>query len=562
MSSYQPIRRRQVNALVRELQSSHQDFEWYPTTDEIVQAIKSDLRDFAMVRSGEDIKMSVLDCGAGDGRVLAELTEGPRYAIEKAQPLISVMTEHREVFVVGSDFHKQTLIDKKVGCIFSNPPYKEYEAWATKIIREGNAAVAYLVIPARWEQSTTIREALELRKALVSVIGEFTFEDADRQARAKVHVVKVNLYGFAERHYANASTRPRVDPFDVWFHEHFKVAVNASPLTEFDQKSEMRQGLEERVEADRELVKDEGLVNTLERLYHRDLEHLVKNYQSVCSLDPGLLQEMGVNVRDLKEGLRLKIESLKDVYWNHLLSNLDAITSRLTSASRQKMLNTITANTSVDFNAENAHGLVIWMIHNAHDYMDQQLIKTYERMVERANIQLYTSNQRVFRDDEWRYWRRPDDLERYKLDYRVVLERVGGMEGDQMLSETAREFLMDIATIAGNVGFDTKGLMDIKRLGWERGKALVFEYRTLDGELKTLMEVRAFLNGNLHIRFAPAFILRLNVEFGRLKGWVRNPQEAAREMDITVEEAEAGFAGQLRIVASDLSAVARIPVMP
>ena len=38
------------------------------------------------------------------------------------------------VVIIGSDFHEQTLIDKKVDLIFCNPPYSEFELWTKQII--------------------------------------------------------------------------------------------------------------------------------------------------------------------------------------------------------------------------------------------------------------------------------------------------------------------------------------------------------------------------------------------------------------------------------------------
>ena len=45
-----------------------------------------------------------------------------------------------------------------------------------------------------------------------------------------------------------------------------------------------------------------------------------------------------------------------------------------------------------------------------------------------------------------------------------------------------------------------------------------------------LFDVRAFKNRNLHLRLNQRFILALNVEHGRLKGWLNSPQEAATEL--------------------------------
>ncbi len=66
--------------------------------------------------------VNVLDCGAGDGRVVKELSNGGKmYAIEKSQKLIKQMPD--DLFIIGTDFFQSTLIDKEVQVIFCNPPY-------------------------------------------------------------------------------------------------------------------------------------------------------------------------------------------------------------------------------------------------------------------------------------------------------------------------------------------------------------------------------------------------------------------------------------------------------
>ena len=48
------------------------------------------------------------------------------------------------VFVIGTAFEEQSLYSKRVGVIFSNPPYSVYEDWTVKIIREAAAPLVYL----------------------------------------------------------------------------------------------------------------------------------------------------------------------------------------------------------------------------------------------------------------------------------------------------------------------------------------------------------------------------------------------------------------------------------
>lgn len=89
-----------THALVEKIKENNQDFEWFPTTDEIIDEIKNDIRDMR-----EFPYVSVLDVGAGDGRVLAALTDGKKYAIEKSEILVQAMPA--DVFVVGTDFFSQ-----------------------------------------------------------------------------------------------------------------------------------------------------------------------------------------------------------------------------------------------------------------------------------------------------------------------------------------------------------------------------------------------------------------------------------------------------------------------
>ena len=55
------------------------------------------------------------------------------------------------------------------------------------------------------------------------------------------------------------------------------------------------------------------------------------------------------------------------------------------------------------------------------------------------------------------------------------------------------------------------------------------------------MTVRAYKNGNIHIKFNQKFLRKLNVEFGRLKGWLRNHKQAADELNIPEKEAREFF---------------------
>lgn len=215
--------------LIEQLKDAGQDFEFYPTTKEMVRTI------FEHRRSGYEDSYrghhitdfgTVLDIGCGTcnfKRYVDELNEPlierqddyvnhrkcvdikQYYVMEKSRILLDRLPA--DAVVLGVDFHENTLIDKPVDTIFCNPPYSEYEDWVAKIITESACKSIYLIIPQRWKNSEKIQLALETLKPVYrarnnfrdeqpfEVIGSFDFLDAERAARAKVDIVFINKSG-------------------------------------------------------------------------------------------------------------------------------------------------------------------------------------------------------------------------------------------------------------------------------------------------------------------------------------------------------------------------------
>lgn len=189
--------------LVTRLQDAGQDHEWYPTTRRMLEPI---------LRRLDKHTDSILDVGAGDGRVLrmfAERCEHAKlFAIEKAALLLQQLPE--SVIPVGTEFIEQDLMALRCSVVFSNPPYSEYELWAARIITTAHADDIYLILPQRWETSEAIAAALKARGAKAEIIHRDDFEDGDRPARAIVHVLRVRLARDRWGHNPE-------DPFDRWF---------------------------------------------------------------------------------------------------------------------------------------------------------------------------------------------------------------------------------------------------------------------------------------------------------------------------------------------------------
>lgn len=530
-----------ATAIVQQLKQEQQDFEWYPTTDEIIDTIKQHIGKINL-----DQSYSVLDCGAGDGRVLNALATGKKYAIEKSKPLLSSLS--RDIFVVGTDFHQQTLMDKSVDVLFSNPPYSEFSQWMLKIIKETRSKVIYFVAPKRWKDNVEIQDAIESRKANAEAIGSFDFEDADRKARAKVDIVFVDMQ-YSKRDVSHTSRWRRhginTDPFTLWFNESFQIGAENSSKSEYQRSKHQKESATERVQ--NALVSGGDIVACLEQLYTQDLDKLISNYRALEQLDASLLDELDVNLNGLREAFDQKIRNLKDLYWRELFNNLTKVTERLTKQSRERLLGTLTEHTHVDFTIANAHAILEWVVKNSNFYLDDQLIALVERMTNKANIRLYKSNQKTFGEERWRYCRQPNDLDNYKLDLRIVLQHVGGIntgywKDKSELAERARDLLTDIQAVANNIGFDTRGMEKPWSFEWVSKKKNVFHYRdAVSGEFKPLMSVTAFKNGNLHINFNQVFMCKLNVEFGRLKGWLKTAEQAAEEVEIPVKAAQMSF---------------------
>lgn len=515
-----------MNALVERLCAHGQDFEFYPTTDEIIAALASDI-----TKRGDDEYRhgrytSVLDIGAGNGKVLLALREMTElkdlHAIEKSSILCEQLPP--DILIVGTDFAEQSLLSKHVDIVFSNPPYSEFEEWAVKIIRQSASALVYLVLPERWEKSTKIADALRFRKAKAAQVGQFDFLNAeDRAARARVHLLRVTLN--RERH-----AKENDDAFERFFNEQFADLIGKFSTTE-------KPGHDEKNERFAHLIVGPSYIESLLSLYDAELSNVQRNFDLVSKLDANLLREFNISPASVMACLKTRLSGLRSDYWHELFSHLDTVTNRLTSTSRKRLLEVLHRHVHVDFTLSNIYAVITWVIKNANLYIDSQLLETYELMVDKCNVVLYKSNQRAWQDDGWRYRSEPSKNTHYGLDYRIVTHRLGGMYhgyGSTELAEHAGEFIGDLLTLARNLGLhcatSVRLLSHSGRRDWVGGQAYEF-YATDRGKGILLFDVRAYKNGNLHLRLAKSFILALNVEHGRLKGWLQSREQAADELN-------------------------------
>lgn len=528
--------------LVEVLKSCDQDFEWYPTTDRMIQIVAK--------RLDEDTCPNILDIGAGDGRVLMGLSKrfkaSTLYSIEKAMPLIQAQPE--EITPVGTEFFEQNLACLPVDIIFCNPPYSQFETWAETIIKSGFAKYAYLIIPQRWKDSKIIAAALKMREAEVKVIHSDTFHDGDRRARAVIDILEIKFS--CKNDWENS---PK-DPFDIWFDQ------NVSTFQEEDQTSEYIQQ-EQSIAKLRHLTSIAGMVES----YNAEYELMENNYRAIFKLDSALLRELSVNKEAVREGIKKRMQGLKAKYWHLLFEHLDAITSKLSTKTKDMFLKKITGQETVAFTALNAYAITIWAIKNANRYFDEQCKDLFLALSTHEGAMMYKSNQKTWGADRWRYYLRngEDKPHHYTLDYRIVVhdyraisneDRWNSYEYPGGLHKSCHERIEDIIAVMGNLGFATNSQKPRQR-DWQAGAWQDFYNRDEKGQSRILFQVKAYKNGNIHLRFMPDAIKALNIEAGRLLGWIRNKADVVTEMGYTQEDADKYFNSNRALTISSLKAL-------
>jgi len=526
-----------TSALVESLKAAGQDFEWYPTTTRMVDVILNHIN----ARSGLE---SMLDIGAGDGRVLMQVAkrhEGAKlYSIERSPVLQQAQPD--AIIPVGAEFFEQNLMSLPVDVAFSNPPYSEFEEWAARIIATVHANSLYLIIPQRWQSSTLIAGALKTRGATAKVIHEDDFLDAERAARAVVHVIYIS---FAERTRWGRSETP--DPFDAWFDAN--IDTFDKEQTVHDPKSEQGLARINKMETIPEMVAG----------FDEDYARMESNYKTIFTLDAGLLKELGVDKGSVREGLKTRMAGLKHTYWEALFRKLDVITTRLTTKTKKGFLGRLTGQTAIAFTVSNAHAVVGWAIKAANQYLDAQIVDVFRSLSTHDGVTNYKSNQKTWEKDNWRYNRSDSEKQHshYQLDYRVVLHHYcaiykssnsfGGYDYPGMLHNSCHEHVGDLIAVFANLGFLVQDTPSRSRT-WVSNQWQNF--RNSGGDI--VFQVKAFQNGNLHFRFMPDAIRTLNVEAGRLLGWLKSPQDVVQELGYTEAEAKRFFGANRLLAASSV----------
>jgi hypothetical protein len=507
--------KKETRDLLSVLNENNEDFEYYPTTDAMLTKVKQ----YSIEHR------SILDIGCGSAKLRNYFPNSDYFVIEKSKILINRLPS--DVYVLGTDFNACTLIDKKVDMIFCNPPYSEFKEWTIRIIKEGNFKEAFLIIPQRWQDDEDIKQALTDNIVRYEIIDTTDFLDAERQARAKVNIIK-----FTKSKYYDTS----VDPFKNWFEETFNFKEKKDRTYDFTYSQEK--------EIKNQLVGAENKIDYLVNLYDDEMNRLFNSFKAICSLDEKTLHDIGVETKKVIESLKFKIQNTKVLYWRLVFDYLDEITKRLTAESRRTLFHRFERLQEVDFNKDNIQAVVIWVLKNASSLFDDQLVKLYKEFTSPDNIVKYKSNQRVFKRNE--YWNsRFDDkssVSHYCLTYRMVVDCLHFRDscswtGEKVDTRKTQTIVDDLSAIANNLGFEVVS----KDIASEFG-----EKYYIYGKDKPLIEFKLYKNGNTHIKLDIEFCKAMNVEVARLLGWIQDFSEVAKEFPDDMKDAGKYYGANFR----------------
>ena len=538
---------------IRTLQTANEDFEFYPTTPEIMKAMKEDIwfylsthknDDFNSIKGRDRLSIdetivyrngrktqhstyrldipSFLDIGAGDGRVLDFLDAEKKYGIEIARAQADDLIR-RNIFIIGRNYYDVSLHEQYYSLIYSNPPFSQFERWVHKLLVECNFCLLYLVMPVRWKNQKEITKELERYEA--TVVDEFDFANADRAARGKVNLVRVNapwvnaeeIKGH-ERDYYDKYQRTLEDAFERFVREN---------IADFNEK--LKLDYEER--EDNELALKRTPIDQLIDDYEREREGLGAAFKAIGKLEPEIIALLGQDKKSMLEIIKQSWEGLKTKYWKVAFDKLDPVRKRMTRTTRDNIFSAIEEFKTLDFNADNIYSIAIWLINNANIGILDQIGEVFDKLTTKEYIEGYKSNRHWVKSD-WRHTERSWHYEklppRWKLglDYRIVVQAWTSQY------DYRYTVVNDFIVICRNLGFPIAAhcVPDYKLHQEEQ------QFFTEDGELAFTMRYYTG-NKNAHLKINKKLLMKFNIEVAKIRKWMSDPDDVVEEFNVPKDEA-------------------------
>ncbi|MFT5725805.1 MAG: hypothetical protein ACI9JN_002935, partial [Bacteroidia bacterium] len=313
-----------------------------------------------------------------------------------------------------------------------------------------------------------IKDAIKRRGVKsTEILVTSDFYDADRKARAKVHIVRFAFKKLKldqepdHQRYRKTLGHGENSPFQMFIENELGLHKTYSSTTEkFNEsveKEKVRQSLKTEGTKSYELVVSKGVLWALLDNYEHRLERVLEQYKSISKLDPVLLSGLGVNYENLRAGIKDKLFGYRNVFWQLLFEHLDAISSRLISKHKTDLLNTLKAN-ALDFTYTNAIFVLNFAVDCANEKIEQSLVDVFRDLTSAESIKsYYISNQHIYRDD-WRYNRESEAQKKakYQLDYRFIYSTYSNFSTNSWehgLNESARGFTNDLKVIFKLLGY-------------------------------------------------------------------------------------------------------------
>jgi hypothetical protein len=541
---------------VRMLRASEEDFEFYPTTPEIMEAMRKDLwayleshekgyyarrrneeddDDIGISESSEYIGKrekktktldidSFLDIGAGDGRVLDLFPAHKKYGIEIARTQADDLIR-RGIFLIGRDYWDVSLNNNNYSLIFSNPPFSAFTLWVNKILVECNFRVLYLVMPVRWKNDENINR--ELKRYETTVVGEFDFSKADREARGKVNLVRVN----APWEKIDVENKYKYEAYETTVENAFERFVREN-IGNFDDKPE-REWEEEQKQ---ELALKMTPIDQLLADYETERETLGNAFRAIGKLDQAIIKLMGQDKKSMLEIIKTTIKGLKKKYWRATFDKLEPVQKRMTFGTREKIFNSIKEFQTLDFNADNIYSIIIWIINNTNIGILDQIGEVFDKLTTKDYIEKYVSNKHWVKGD----WRNADDRDNWKytdlpprwklgLDYRIVVEAHNQYT---YTSQGRRTVVDDFIVICNNLGFP---IIPTEKPNYTLHQTEQ-KFHTEDGELAFTMRYYTG-NHNAHLKINKKLLMKFNIEVAKIRKWMSDPDDVVEEYGIPKNEA-------------------------
>ncbi len=520
-----------TNHLIADLKENGEDFEWYPTTREMVSLIWAFL--ISNKYTGYDVGSinEVLDIGAGDGRILKWFDEFScadnggylkLFAIEKSKRLIEAMD--KRILTLGCDLNDTPLLDKRVDLIFCNPPYSSYKEWLLRILDEGNAKNICFIIPQRWKEDKDILRFLAQNQQIkYEIIDSCDFNNAERSARAKVDIVYFNT----NRNDGREGDALFEKFLDLQFgFDKFGSIEDSTYLLYQKEKQEQESFSEECA-----LVEAQKLIEYLCNRYNAEKKEFIEALRSFSNISPKIFACLEIEKRKLVARIEKKFEGIRALYWEELFKKLDSISGRLTTKRAGFISKNYIAERGIEFNRDNVYAIVIWIIKNADSYIQESYEEVWDNIVSRADVKGYKSNIH-FNKESFRY--NQDTLKQtpHKLDYRVVLS---GTAANYRYSSSRHDLAHDIGIVARNLGFNVLN-RHLSMVAFRGGEKEEMYFLKEDSTFELLFESISYKNGNVHIKFNKEFLAKFNIAVGKRRGWIRNKEESMAEFGDEISE--------------------------